>query len=206
MQREGSVLFLSLLWLPPAAVPYPVSILSYYVIQSASFLLTWPSSNRRFINLLQVVTKFIMWLKMKRIWRSDRRLEWERWIHFSRSGFLALVTQEKFLFWPFLPSLIDQTCSVKVAWFCWPSFFFRFFKQTWSTEHISEGTRCLSSAHFRVGCFNVKYISYNCSFYFDRKPENPQLCNLQTRLRRKSGAPNDNIVQNHLNIAFLNVF
>ena len=159
MQREGSVLFLSLLWLPPAAVPYPVSILSYYVIQSASFLLTWPSSNRRFINLLQVVTKFIMWLKMKRIWRSDRRLEWERWIHFSRSGFLALVTQEKFLFWPFLPSLIDQTCSVKVAWFCSPSFFFRFFNKLGQQSiypkardvcqvHISElGVSMSSTSH-----------------------------------------------------------
>ena len=206
MQREGSVLFLSWLWLPPAAVPYPAGFLSYHVIQWANFLLTWPSSNRRFINLSQVVTKFIMWLKMERIRRSDRRLEWERWVHFSRSGFPALVPQEKFLFCPFLPSLIDQTCSVKVAWFWPPSFFFRFFKQTWSTEHISERTRCLSSAHFRVACFNVKCISYNCSFYFDWKPENPQLYNLQTRLRRKSGAPNENIVQNHLNIALLNVF
>ena len=169
-------------------------------------LLSCYSIGQFLTNLVFFQPKFIMWLKMKRIWRSDRRLEWERWIHFSRSVFPALVTQEKFLFWPFLPSLIDQTCSVKVAWFCSPSFFFRFFKQTWSTEHISERTRCLLSAHFRVACFNVKCISYNCSFYFDRKPENPQLCNLQTRLRRKSGAPNENIVQNHLNIAFLNVF
>ena len=94
----------------------------------------------------------------------------------------------------------------------WPKFglvlfFFRFFfKQTWSTEHISERTRCLSSARFRVACFNVKCISYNCSFYFDGKPEKPQLCNLQTRLRRKSGAPKENVVENHLNIALLNVF
>ena len=101
VQRERSVLFLSWLWFPPAAVPYPVGILSYHVIQWANFLLTWPSSNRRFINLSQVVTKFIMWLKMKRIRRTDRRLEWERWVHFARSGFPALVPQEKFLFLSF---------------------------------------------------------------------------------------------------------
>ena len=80
--------FLSWLWLPPAAGPYPVSILSYHVIQWANFLPTWPSS----------ITKFIMWLKMKWIWRSDWRLEWERWVHFARLGFPALVLQEKFLF------------------------------------------------------------------------------------------------------------
>ena len=192
--------FLSWLWLPPAAGPYPVSILSYHVIQWANFLLTWPSS----------ITKFIMWLKMKWIWRSDWRLEWERWVHFARLGFPALVLQEKFLFLSnFFHPLLTKLVRSR-----WPDFghlFLRLFKQTWSTEHVSERTRCLSlaltsSARFRVACVNVKCISYNCSFYFDWKQENPQLCNLQTRSRRKSGAPKENVVQNHLNIALLNVF
>lgn len=180
MQREGSVLFLSLLWLPPAAVPYPVSILSYYVIQSASFLLTWPSSNRRFINLLQVVTKFIMWLKMKRIWRSDRRLEWERWIHFSRSGFLALVTQEKFLFWPFLPSLIDQTCSVKVAWFCSPSFFFVFLNKL-GQQSIYPKARDVCQVHIselRVSMSSASHIIAHSILIGSRKIRSYVTCRL----------------------------
>ena len=96
--------------------------------------------------------------------------------------------KKNFSFRPFWPSLIDQTCLVKVAWF-WPHsflfFFLRFFLQTWSITHTSERTRCPSSVRFHLACFNVKCISYDCSFYFDWKPENPQLCNLQTRLRRK---------------------
>ena len=147
MQREGSVLFLSLLWLPPAAVPYPVSILSYYVIQSASFLLTWPSSNRRFINLLQVVTKFIMWLKMKRIWRSDRRLEWERWIHFSRSGFLALVTREKFLAF----DLFCHPLLTKLVRSRWPDFahlrFFFVFLNKLGQQSIYPKARDVCQVH-----------------------------------------------------------
>ena len=181
MQREGSVLFLSLLWLPPAAVPYPVSILSYYVIQSASFLLTWPSSNRRFINLLQVVKKFIMWLKMKRIWRSDRRLEWERWIHFSRSGFLALVTQEKFLFWPFLPSLIDQTCSVKVAWFCSPSFFFFVFLNKLGQQSIHPKARDVCQVHIselRVSMSSASHIIAHSILIGSRKIRSYVTCRL----------------------------
>ena len=40
-------------------------------------------------------------IKVKRIRRSDRRLEWERWVYFARSGFPALVLQEKILFLSF---------------------------------------------------------------------------------------------------------
>ena len=120
----------------------------------------------------------------------------------SRVGPARKISLLPFFAIPYWPNLFGQDGLILANFF----FFFRFFKQTWSTEHISERTRCLSSAHFRVACFSVKCISYNCSFYFDWKPENPQLCNLQTRLRRKSGAPNENIVQNHLNIALLNVF
>jgi len=125
---------------------------------------------------------------------------------FCPLGISRVGPAKKFLFLPFFaipywPNLFGQGGLILATFF-----FLRFFKQTWSTEHISERTRCQSSALFRVACFNVKCISYNCSFYLDWKPENPQLCNLQTRLRRKSGAPNENIVQNHLNIALLNVF
>ena len=157
-------------------------------------------------NLVFFQTKFIMWLKMKRIWRSDRRLNGKDGSIFPARDFPRWSRKKNFSFDLFCHPLLTKLVRSRWPDFAHFRFFFRFFKQTWSTEHISEGTRCLSSAHFRVGCFNVKYISYNCSFYFDRKPENPQLCNLQTRLRRKSGAPNENIVQNHLNIAFLNVF
>ena len=144
MQREGSVLFLSWLWLPPAAVPYPVSILSYHVIQWANFLLTWPSSNRQFINLSQVVTKFIMWLKMERIRRSDWRLEWERWVHFARSGFSALVRQEKFLFSsffaiPYWPNLFGRG-GLNLASF----FFLPFFLNKLGQQSIYPNARDVS--------------------------------------------------------------
>ena len=183
MQREGSVLFLSWLWLPPAAVPYPVSILSYHVIQWANFLLTWPSSNRQFINLSQVVTKFIMWLKMERIRRSDWRLESERWVHFTRSGFSALVRQEKFLLFVFfcLPLL---TKLVRSRWpeFGLVLFFTVFFKQTWSTKHISERTRCLSTqvhvSELRVSMSSASHIIAHSILIGSRKIRSYVTCRL----------------------------
>lgn len=88
--------------------------------------------------------------------------------------------------------LFGHPLLTKLVWSRWPDFglilfffFFAFFLQTWSITHTSERTRCPSSVRFHLACFNVKCISYDCSFYFDWKPENPQLCNLQTRLRWK---------------------
>ena len=62
-----------------------------------------------------------MWLnpracKIKRILRSDWLPEQARWAHPARSGFPALVQQEKkFIFWPYNKFLIDQAFSVEMA-------------------------------------------------------------------------------------------
>ena len=73
-----------------------------------------------------------MWLnlragKVKRILRSDWLPEQARWADLARSGFPALVPQEKkFIFWPYNKSLIDQAFSVEMAEY-WLRSFLRFY-------------------------------------------------------------------------------
>ena len=66
----------------------------------------------------------IVWLNPKRILCFDWLPERARKAYPSRSGFPALVPQEKnFSFWSYSILFFDQACLVKIAGY-WPVFFF----------------------------------------------------------------------------------
>ena len=77
--------------------------------------------------------------KMKQIPHSDWLPERAKWAHLARSGFPALVPQEKkFCFWPYKKSFIDQACWFKMAEY-WPRSVFNppaiLTEQAWSKTH-----------------------------------------------------------------------
>ena len=76
---------------------------------------------------------------MKRILLSDwlpEQARWARarWAYLSRSGFPAMVPQEKFSFWPYDNTVSDQACLLMMAAY-WSCSFLRFYWTRVSLGH-----------------------------------------------------------------------